>query len=106
MAFAIQLVEYPVMRKELAVISVGIAIAASVLYAELKPASNTPVQVTSVSNSATPQPAQPLQPSQATQKMTPKTATVVTQNVSSVVAVKPTINQSGGGETDDGEEND
>ncbi|MCX6455846.1 MAG: hypothetical protein NT057_06300 [Actinobacteria bacterium] len=94
------------MKKEIAVISFGIAIAASVLYAELKPASSTPAQVTSVSNStvqqtplATPtasqtanKPATPI-----TRPATPITRPATTQPAQTISNVKPTINQNGGG---------
>jgi len=112
MAFAILLVKYLVMRKELTVISVGIAIAASVLYSELKPVSSTPVQLAGVSYSATPQSTQPAQSAQsvqtpqANQKMMLKTVVPTTQNISNVVHAKPTINQNGSsGENEDGEDN-
>ena len=86
------------MKKEIAVISFGIAIAASVLYAELKPASSTPAQVTSVSNSTVQQTplATPTASQTANKPATPITRPATTQPAQTISNVKPTINQNGG----------
>ena len=96
------------MKKEIAVISVGIAIAASVLYAELKPASSTPAQVTTVSNSTAQQ--TPLATPTASQitntPAAPITRPATTQPAQTISATKPTINQNGGGGENEGGEDD
>lgn len=100
------------MKKEIAVISVGIAIAASVLSAELKPASTIPTQVTSLSNSTVQQ--TPLATPTASQTTNtpaaPITRPATTQSAQAISATKPTINQNsgglGGGENEGSEKND
>ena len=96
------------MKKEIAVISVGIAIAASVLYAELKPASSTPAQVTSVSNSTAQQ--TPLATPTASQitntPAAPITRPATTQPAQTISATNPTINQNGSGGENEGGEDD
>jgi hypothetical protein len=100
------------MKKEIAVISVGIAIAASVLSAELKPASSIPTQVTSLSNSTAQQ--TPLATPTASQitntPAAPITRPATTQSAQAISATKPTINQNsgglGGGENEGSEKDD
>jgi hypothetical protein len=100
------------MKKEIAVISVGIAIAASVLSGELKSASSIPTQVTSLSNSTAQE--TPLATPTASQitntPAAPITRPATTQSAQAISATKPTINQNsgglGGGENEGSEKND
>jgi hypothetical protein len=92
------------MKSQIALIGIGLAIAAGVAYAELKPASNTPnAPIVSTPAPAASDSASPAA-SPATSKSSTKVKTPAPKKSAAPKITKPTI--SGGGDDDDDERED
>jgi hypothetical protein len=86
------------MKSQIALVGIGLAIAAGVAYVELKPASNNPIAPV-IETSADPAPTKAV-----TEMQTPATKTKPMPIVSKPTISKPTI--SGGGDDDDEEDDE
>jgi hypothetical protein len=89
------------MKSQIALIGIGLLIAAGVAYAELKPANNT-LNAPVVSTTPAPAPS-PAATKAATKTKTPATKKSTPAKIASPKVSKPTVSGGGGDDEDDGE---